>query len=84
MRQIARLGFRLAAGALLASLAAPLGAQGPASTGVNLDLNNRDLSWDVAVGAGGFVDAFLVLSPPSPPWAANTAETSAARPRATP
>lgn len=61
-----------AAVAALAGLltAAPLAAQGPVGTGVNLS-NDRDQNWDVGVGAvPTFVDAYFVTSPP-PQWAAN-------------
>ena len=44
--------------------AAPLVAQGPASTGVNV-VAGRDQSWDVGTGSTPtFVDAFLVTSNP--------------------
>lgn len=65
----------LASTSLLA-VAAPAAAQGPASTGVNLYSDagvQRDLRWDVAVGGAAPIDAFLVTTPPSPPWAPNTA-----------
>ena len=44
--------------------AAPLAAQGPVGTGINLS-NNRDQAWDVGTGATPtFVDAYLVTSNP--------------------
>jgi len=48
--------------ALLVGLATAAHAQGPQSTGSFV--GGRDTNWDVAVGAGAFVDAFQVVNNP--------------------
>lgn len=58
-----RLVPRLAVGLLVAGLSAPAIAQGPVSTGTALNAG-RDMKWQVAVGTGAFVDAFLVTNNP--------------------
>ncbi|MGZ8457552.1 MAG: PEP-CTERM sorting domain-containing protein [Gemmatirosa sp.] len=50
--------------AAVVSLAGVAGAQGPVGTGVNVNANNRDQSWDVQTGTAAFEDAYLVASNP--------------------
>jgi hypothetical protein len=67
---------RAAALVLALALPAVAAAQAPASTGVNLNGAGADTRWDVSVNSGAFFDAFLVVSPPSPPWQPNSVSSA--------
>ena len=63
--------------AVVAVVAAPstASAQFPVSTGANVT-GGVDQSWLVSLNGGSFFNAFVVTSPPSPPWQPNTGSYS--------